>query len=535
MAFLRGTEKLRAKLLSAETGALEKTGHCPLEVGLLGLSPYELVTGSLGYQNTYRMFNHQDGARCERLFELDDSWIALESGRVAGAFGVLAASVSYEQELIWLVRALSRFGVPVRTADRGPRDPIILCGGPVITSNPEAAAPFIDVCATGDGEQLIPAFTESWLDTLGSGGSREDFLERLAGQPGFYIPSLYTCDPGEPPVPLSGAAPEQVPRAVVPLGGEPVHSTVVSSLAHFRSMFMMEITRGCRGRCKFCMVCRVNDPFRAVEPAKLIELIKEAPSSARSVGLVGANLCDHPALGDILEAIAGSGRRAGVSSLRIGTVDRNLLGQLRACGVNSFTLAPESASPRLLKAIGKTYDPAKLMELVSLAAEQGFKGVKLYYMFGLPDETEQDRAMLDGQLRELARAAGGRLKLSLSVNPFVPKPRTRWQDRSMMKTGEIKKVFRSLKKTVAEISREIELSWQSPVEATAQAVLSLGGRELAGAVERSALEQVRLLDCVKEQGIELESLLYQRERLTFAHPWRVLECEPSLKQSPSGG
>jgi len=535
MAFSRGTEKIREKLLASETGALEKTGHCPLEVGMLGLSPYELVIGSLGYQNSYRLFNHQEGTRCERLFELGDNWISLESGRAAGTFGVLAASVSYEQELIWLVRALSRIGVPVRSADRGPRDPIVLCGGPVITSNPETAAPFIDVCATGDGEQLIPVFTGSWLDTVGSGGTREDLLERLAGQPGFYVPSLYKCDTGEPPVPISGAAPERVPRAVVPLKGVPVHSTVISSMAHFRSMFMVEITRGCRGRCKFCMVCKVNDPFRAVEPANLIDLIREAPSSARSVGLVGANLCDHPRLGDILETIVAGGRRAGVSSLRIGTVDKNLLGQLRACRANSITLAPESASPRLLKAIGKSYDPARLMELVRLAAEQGFAGIKLYYMIGLPDETDQDRAMLTGQLRELAEAASGRIKLSLSVNPFVPKPQTLWQDCSMMKTAAIKKVLRQLKKTVFGISREIELSWQSPVEATAQAVLSLGGRELSGSVEKAALERVRLLDCLAGQGVELENLLYQREKLTSAHPWRVLECEPSLKQSPNGG
>ncbi len=528
MASLRGTEKMRAHLLASETGALEKTGHCPLEVGLLGLSPYELITSSLGYQNAYRLFNVQEGARCERLFELDSSWIALESGRAAGAFGVLAASVSYEQELIWLVRALNKFGVPLRADQRGERDPVILCGGPVITANPEPAAPFIDVCAIGDGEKLIPAFASSWHATLGSGGSRSDFLEQLAGQPGFYVPSLYNWEPAEPPVPDSEAAPVHVPRVVVPLEGDPVCSTVVSSETHFRSMFLTEITRGCRGRCKFCMVCRVNDPFRPADTGRIIDLISQVQPSVRSVGLVGANLCDHPRLGDILEAIAGSGLRAGVSSLRIGSVGSGLLKQLRACGVNSITLAPESASPRLLKAIGKAYDPAKLMELVGLAGDEGFSSVKLYYMIGLPDETDEDRDMLAGMLSELARVAAGRVKLSLSVNPFVPKPQTLWQDRSMMKTAEIKKVFRQLKKTVASISRNIELSWESPAQATAQAVLSLGGRELAGAIQQSALERVRLLDCLAGQGIELESLLYQREKPTSAHPWRVLECEPSL-------
>ncbi len=535
MAFSRNTEKIRAKLLASESGALEKTGDCPLEVGLLGLSPYELITGSLGYQNAYRLFNLQDGSRCERLFELGDSWISLESGRAAGAFSVLAASVSYEQELIWLVRALHRFGVPLRAAERGEHDPVVFCGGPVITANPEPAAPFIDVCAIGDGEYLVPGFARCWHATLGGGGSRRDFLERLAGRPGFYVPSLYGGATAEPPVPLTDAAAERVPRAVVPLAGEPVRSTIISSLAHFRSMFMVEIARGCRGRCKFCMVSQVNGPFRAVGLDKLVEVIGKAPPATRSVGLVGANLCDHPRLGEILEAIAARGCRAGVSSLRIGTVDSALLRRLRSCGVHSITLAPESASPRLLRAIGKFYDPARLIELVRRCGEEGFTGVKLYYLIGLPGETDQDRAMLAGQFRELAEAAGGRIKLSLSVNPFVPKPQTAWQDCSMMKTAEVKKVFRELKKTVAAISREIDLSWQSPAQATAQAVLSLGGRELAGAIEKSALEGVRLLDCLAGQQAGLDSLLYQREKLTSAHPWRVLECEPSLVQSPGGG
>ncbi|MBW7996764.1 MAG: radical SAM protein [Candidatus Glassbacteria bacterium] len=531
MAWARQTEKLRDKLLASEQGTLVKTGHCALEVGLLGLSPYEIITGSLGFQNAYRKFNLAEGARCERLFELAGNWISLEGGRPLSAFHVLASSISYEQEMIWLVSALNAAGVPLRTVERSDGDPVVFCGGPVITANPEPVAPFVDVCGIGDAESLIPRFTELWHGTLGSGGSRDEFLDELARLPGFYVPSRYDCRPGDPPSPSADDVPAQVPRVISPLNGEPVHSTVVSGLAHFRSMFMVEIARGCRWRCRFCMVCRINDPYRCADVDSVVSLLEDIPSSARSVGLVGANLCDHPGLGELLEIIARRGLRASVSSLRIGSLDREMLELLVRCGVSSITLAPETASPGLLKAIGKAYDPGRLVELVRWSAEAGFSGMKLYYMIGLPDETANDRELLASQLGELAAPAGSGLKLKASVNPFVPKPQTAWQDRSMVRQAEVKKIFRELKRRVGELAPGVELSWQSPAETAAQAVLSLGGRELAPALERSALDNVRLLDCLAGEGLARENYLHHREKPVSAHPWKVLECEPLLDRS----
>jgi radical SAM superfamily enzyme YgiQ (UPF0313 family) len=218
-----------------------------------------------------------------------------------------------------------------------------------------------------------------------------------------------------------------------------------------------------------------------------------------------------------------------VSSLRIGDLDSGLLGLLHRCGVNSLTVAPESASPSLLKAIGKGYDPEQLGELVRLASREGFSALKLYYMAGLPGETAADRELLASQLAELSAAAGGALKLKVSINPFIPKPQTAWQDCPMLPQGEIKRLFKSLKQQVTRAAPGVELSWQSPAEAAAQAVLSLGGRELAPAIEKSARERVRLLDCLKESGVDVEKMLYQREKPAAGHPWKVLECEPSIQ------
>ena len=532
MARERAAEKYRRILLNSEQGTLEKTGHCPLEVGLLGLSPYEVISGSLGFQHAYRLFNRADGARCERLFELGDEWISLESGRPAAEFGVLAMSISYEQELLWLIRALSDLGVPLRAEDRSGYDPVVFCGGPVISCNPEPLARYADVCGIGDSELLIPAFCEAWQATLGIGRSRDKLLDTLAATPGFYVPSRYECREDSVPVPLSESIPAKVPRAVARLEGTPVHSVTVSSRAHFRSMFLVEVARGCRWRCKFCMVCRINDPYRHADVDAVAGLLDELPSSARSVGLVGANLCDHPRLGDLLELIASRGLRAGVSSLRIGSIDSDLLGQLRGCGVNSVTLAPESSSPAMLKAIGKGYDPDSLPPLVSRVAGAGFTGLKLYYMVGLPDETHKDRSMLVSQLAELAAAAGNSLKLKVSINPFVPKPHTAWQDRSMLPQGEIKRIFKALKKEIAAAAPDVEFNWQPPAESAAQAVLSLGGRDLSPAMEKAALGGQRLLDCLAGEGIKVDRLLHQREKLASGHPWKVLECEPSIQNQP---
>ena len=534
-------EKIRGGILEQETGTLHKSGYCPCEVGLAALSPYPVAMSSLGFQTVYRIFNSLPEVRCERIFPLGrggpdraEDWISLESGRKAREFKVLAASISYEQETLTLPRVLAAAGIPLYAAGRGEGTPVVICGGPVITANPEPVAPLIDICAIGDSERLAPDFAALWLEAFSRGWSRQRLLEELAARPGFYIPALYKTRPEQGPYPsvpfpATNQAPSTVSRAVDDLHVTPAHSAIVSDTTHFKRMFMVEVARGCRWNCRFCLVCRVNRPYRHVPAERVIEVIARAPRQARSAGLVGANLCDHPELEAILEAAARQGLRLGVSSLRVDTVSRSLLELLKKCGVGSLTLAPETASAELLGSIGKRYSRERLFEVVEMMSREGFESLKLYYMIGLPGESRADREELACQIRELAACAGAGMKLKVSLNPFIPKPQTAWQDESMFPPGEIKAAIRQLRRDLSGPGARVQLQAGALAEAVAQGVISLGDRTLAAPLARAAAGPgERFLDCLGEAGVDLEPLLYKRKKPADLHPWRVLECEPSI-------
>ncbi len=536
MAERRNPRDRREELLARESGTIRKEGYFPLEVALVALSPYPVAMTSLGFQTVYRLFNAHPGVRCERVFPPEDGgrWRSLESGRELESFAVLALSLPYEQDLLAVPGVLRAAGLPLRAADRGDQYPLVFCGGPVVSANPEPLAPFVDVCGIGDGELLVPRFCEACCLGLEQDWPRRRLLEELAGRGGLYLPALYEAreagDSGAEavaPFPAAAGVPARIERAMAGLEGLPAYSVVVSPETHFRGMFMVEVARGCRWNCRFCLVCRINRPYRHVPADAVIAALEGLPPATGSVGLVGANVFDHPELERILEYLAGRALRLGVSSLRLETVTPELLELVEACGTRSLTLAPEAASDQLLAAIGKRYPPERLAEVVRLIGERGFESLKLYYMIGLPGETTADRRDLAAQARELARLLPGRMRLRISVNPFIPKPQTPWQDQPMLPAGELRTALKELKRELltsgAKGGARLELSFGPVAESVAQAVLSLGDRRLAGAIEEAAGTGRRLLDCLPGAGIDSAVLLQGRRAGATLHPWRLLE------------
>ncbi len=529
------TEKLRIRLLAAERGSMAVRARCPLNVGLVALSPYDVAMASLGFQTIYRLFNAHPEVRCERVFCLDRdnpsserSWLALESGDAPSRFDVLALSLSYEQDCLWLPALLSAMGLPQRAAERWDALPVLLAGGPVVTGNPEPVAPLVEAAGVGDGEALVPSFIEAWLERREKGWDRRLFLEELAARPGFYVPSLYRAEPSEEengalvPRPDSPSAPEHIARQTAPLDGEPAHSVIVTPEAHFSDMYMIEVARGCRHACRFCLVSRINRPWRLSDPGRVEELIRNAPEEARVAGLVGANLCDYPELPRILRAVQNRGLRLGASSLRVDTLTVEILELLRDCGVRTVTLAPETASPALLKTLGKPSAAELLPDAVGRASAMGFEQIKLYYMVGLPGETGQDRAVLVEQVRAIASGLASRARLKISLNPFVPKPQTRWQDEPMLAPEGIKAALNQVRRGLAREKR-VELQCETPAASLVQALISLGDRRLADALQVSAPESRGFMESARRAGIDTQSLLHQRKKPSTPRPWRLVE------------
>ncbi|HLA39761.1 MAG TPA: radical SAM protein, partial [Candidatus Glassbacteria bacterium] len=207
---------------------------------------------------------------------------------------------------------------------------------------------------------------------------------------------------------------------------------------------------------------------------------------------------------------------------RVGALDRGLVELLRRCRVASLTLAPETASRELLSRLGKNYREEELFDSVDLLAQAGFRSLKLYYMIGLPGETEDHRGELVDQVGRLARAAGKRLRLKISVNPFIPKPQTAWQDESMLRPQVIKRLLRGLRQGLRAAAPGVVLVHDPLAEILSQAALSLGDRSFSRPLEQAGAGS-RLLDCIERCGIDLEPVVFDRKKPAIEHPWWVIE------------
>ena len=378
-------------------------------VGLLYPSPYRAAMSSLGYQ--WMLAILQDaGFSAERIILPDNikAWtqsrsplLSYESLTPLSHFPIIAVSLAYELELAGLIQALEASGIPALRADRGPKDPLILLGGPLTFSNPIPAAPFVDAILLGEAEEtIIPAITASFES------DRSEWLKTIATLPGGYVPELH------------GAQLPDIAKASDAL--LPARSHIISPDAELRNMFLIEGERGCHRSCSFCVMRRsTNGGMRLVTPETILSFI---PEHAQKVGLVGAAISDHPKLVSLLERIVESGREVGVSSLRADRIARkpDIARLLRAGGYQTLTVASDAASQRLRRTISKGTLEKHLVACAEQAALHKYRTLKVYMMVGLPDENEEDIDELIRFTVELSRIHS----VALGIAPFVAKKNT---------------------------------------------------------------------------------------------------------------
>ena len=398
-------EQIQARLRD-EQGTVYR--DAPLPVALCYPSPYHVGMSSLGFQTIYREIHAHPGVAAERAFLPDDvdafresrtPLFTLESARPVADFPVLAFSVAYELELPGLFEVLALAGLPVLAAERSPRRPLVVAGGPLTFSNPEPLEPFVDVLVQGEADGLIHGL----LDAMGAEPDREALLDLLARTPGFRVPGR-------------GGESLRVTRADD--SRLPARSQVITPHTELASMFLIEPERGCSRGCHYCVMRRTtNGGMRTVAPERVLELV---PEMARRVGLVGAAVTDHPRIVELLRALVDSGREVGVSSLRADRLTPELVDTLRRGGARVLTVASDGASQRMRDLVDRKHSEEQLVRAARLAAAAGMERLKVYSIVGLPLETDGDVDELVRFTRELA----GHLPVALGVSPFVAKRHT---------------------------------------------------------------------------------------------------------------
>ncbi|MGQ9699349.1 MAG: radical SAM protein [Armatimonadota bacterium] len=506
-------------------------------VALAYPNTYHVGMSSLGFQTVYAILNRLPYVACERVFlpsvSLQSSpgeLATLESGIPLRDADVLAFSVSFELDYPNVVEMLIRSGIPPLAKDRGDNCPLVVAGGPAMSINPEPLAEFLDAIAVGDGEELVVDMAECLSRTY---VSKRELLEALCEIPGMYVPALYTIaydlDGRVSDIQAVGRAPLPVVRRVTrDLGRHDVSSAVVTPNTELGGMFLVEIARGCARACRFCFAGYGFRPVRyrkASEVHPLVEAehgqVRETLSAADAVGLVGSSLSDSPWCTEITTRFRHLGFRVNVSSVRAETTDDQLMQALG--GVQrTLTLAPEAATERLRRVIRKPMSDEHLFSAVASALQAGVENIKLYFMIGLPTETEEDIEAISDLCRRLAFEFGKDLhSLVVSASPLVPKPFTPFQWHPMDPRKALERKRRAIEHALKDV-RCARVSAESARLSEIQALLARGDRRLS----RVLLEYFAHKDwgrALRETGTDLEFHLRRERTEHEVFPWYVVD------------
>ncbi len=485
----------------AERGALRKDPGGRLRVALVYPNAYRLGMANLGLHAVYRILNEDPGTACERAFLPEDGGAprTIESGRPLSEFDVVAFTLSFEEDDVHVLEILDAAGLPLRASERDSRHPLVLGGGIAVQINPEPLAPFFDAFLVGEAEALLPPFLELMRSARAAAPDRAKLLRAVAGLPGGYVPSLYdveysdTREAGGAWVKRFAArdgAPTRVRRIYVEdLRKVPTSRVIDSPDAQFGDLFLTEVARGCLWGCRFCAAGFVQRPYREVDLDVLRAEAKKGIDRGLRVGLVGPDTSDYTGLDPLTCAIADQGGTFSPSSLRVDAITPWLSRRMAESGERSITIAPEAGTERMRRVINKDFTDDQIVGAAEHALAAGMQHVKMYFMCGLPTETEDDvlgMARIAIRIREevmmpRARERGRMGRLSLSVNPFVPKPWTPFQWVPMHDRGCLEAKRGLLGKALRP--KGIDLDFFSAREAYLQTLLSRGDRRCADLLE----------------------------------------------------
>ena len=505
--------KLKKKvqsLIAGEEGAVRKDWGGRVSVALAYPNTYAVGMSNLGFQTVYERLNALPDAVCERVFFPDpedaDEFsrtgtepFSLESLRSLREFDIVGFSVTYEGDYINVLRLLRMAGIPVRAADRGPGDPLVLMGGVCAFSNPEPMAPFMDAVAVGEGEELVGEIVAAYAEARAAapGSVRREVIERLKPLQGIYVPAAYTVIYAtDGTIEAVRPIPPDVPALVVKRRLKDVNlfetrSLLKSPKAEYGHMALLEVGKGCGRGCRFCLEGQVYRPVRHRSLGALRESVEKIAKESKRVGLVGACVSDYPWIGELMKLLEEYGVEVSISSLRADSLTEDLVASLQRGGHRTLTMAPEAGTERLRRVVRKVITDEQIYAACDLLRKYGIPNLKCYFMIGQPTETMEDVEAIP----DLARRMLERLrvpgpdghpfgKLTLSVSSFVPKPWTPFQWAAFDEPRDLEAKLETIKSGARRI--QVRVVHENPREAGLQALLARGDRRVADFLEIAA-------------------------------------------------
>ena len=441
-----------------------------IRFGLCYPNIYQTAMSSLGYNILYSNINEREDVWCERIIFPDSK--SIESNTLGKYFDIISFSLQFEEDYFNVLKMLSDFKIPLKRKNRNQNDPLIIAGGPCATANPKPLSDYIDMFIIGEGENTINELLNTYLKT---GHNLKDYLDIS----GVYIPEYDNNTKIRLIEDMNEAY--HITQPIISKSDDENFQQV------FNNTIMLNVSRGCTRGCRFCMSSYLYRPMRQTDYNKLIDIaLKNRENTGlNKITLIGAAVSDYTDLEKLITGLEKEGFQISTPSLRIESITKETLQTLKKSGLKTITLAPESIS-QLRKVINKEIPDEKIFSVIKNAVELDFK-LKLYFLIGIPDESEEDIQQLCEYMKKIAQMHSNVKNVKFSINPLIPKPQTplQWE---VYDFKSIKNKTRFIKKEM----KKYDIKCESPKKGLIQYVLSCGDNDVGSLVEKSLIKMPTL-------------------------------------------